>query len=187
MPGPMLKKITDVCGIPEDRVEHLWDKAKGLVKEQYSDVEAESGKFYELTVGILRTMIGKECVEKLGWKTKAEQLVAVMEDYGTWDYYSMLSDQPYVSIETLKQALETLEKAWLAKDEAFFYNLLRGHFEKCIAQEQLRHTILIDVKTRILEVANLLDMRVTTERATILDDLLRRTYDRFEQSMNDGD
>ncbi len=184
MPGPMLKKVSDVCELSMERVEHLWEKSKGLVKEQYPDVDEDTGKFYEITVGILRQMLGEDCVKKLGWKTKAEQLIAVMEDYGTWDYYSMLSDQPYVDIDTLQKALDVLKEAWLAKDEAFFYNLLRGHFEKCVSQEQLRDSILSDIKTRILEVANLLDMRVTTERATMLDDILRRTFERFEQSMN---
>lgn len=67
MPAPMIDKIADVCEFSKKDIEDKYAKAKEIVKEQYPDIEEGSMRFFTIVTGILKKMIGKDCVGKLGW------------------------------------------------------------------------------------------------------------------------
>lgn len=60
MPNNIIKSFSDKSGKSEQEVERLWDKAKGLVKDQYPNVAADSDRYYSLVTGILKSMLKME-------------------------------------------------------------------------------------------------------------------------------
>lgn len=77
MPSAAVKQISEQCGLPEARVEHLWKKAKSVAKEKglkaYKNPTTErqksaNKKFYSYTMGILKHMITKSCTKDMNWK-----------------------------------------------------------------------------------------------------------------------
>ena len=57
MPANIIKQLADKSGESTKRVEELWDKAKSIVKKEYSDISKEDDRFYALVVGILKKML----------------------------------------------------------------------------------------------------------------------------------
>ncbi|MFW6219667.1 MAG: hypothetical protein ACOCZ5_00090 [bacterium] len=60
MPSNIVKSFSDKTGKSISEVEKLWNKAKDITKDQYGDVEVGSDRFYEITTGILKNMLGIE-------------------------------------------------------------------------------------------------------------------------------
>ena len=58
MPPPLVKSFADKSGKSEAEVEKLWETAKSQTKEQHPDVSEGSDRFYKITVGILKKMLG---------------------------------------------------------------------------------------------------------------------------------
>jgi len=59
MPDNIVKSFADKSGKSVDEVETLWDKAKKITKDQY-DVDVDSDRFYQITTGMLKNMLGIE-------------------------------------------------------------------------------------------------------------------------------
>jgi hypothetical protein len=64
MPAAMLASFARQAGVGMDRAEHLWDKAKGIVRTQYGLKEPDGktskkarSKFYRLVTGIVKGMM----------------------------------------------------------------------------------------------------------------------------------
>lgn len=57
MPATALKHLAKRAKISVDRAEHLWDKAKGIVKSEY-DVSEDDPSFWALRMGITKRMMG---------------------------------------------------------------------------------------------------------------------------------
>jgi hypothetical protein len=53
----IIASFADKAGVSTDRVEHLWDKAKSIVKKQYEITKKDGERFYSLVVGILKKML----------------------------------------------------------------------------------------------------------------------------------
>lgn len=60
MPNNIVKSFAKKTGKSESEVERLWNKAEGIVKKDYKDVEKESDKYYQITTGILKNMLSLE-------------------------------------------------------------------------------------------------------------------------------
>jgi hypothetical protein len=62
MPQTALKHLAKKAGISPEKADHYWNKAKGIVKAEYH-VDEHDGKFWALTMGIAKKMMGlKESV-----------------------------------------------------------------------------------------------------------------------------
>jgi len=46
--------------VKTERDEHLWNKAKAIVKKSYPNIREDSPRFYKLTMGIYQKMRGKK-------------------------------------------------------------------------------------------------------------------------------
>lgn len=57
----LLKTASEKLDIPYEEVERLWEKAKELSLDEHIPE-------YRYAVGILKKMLGKKNVKKLGWK-----------------------------------------------------------------------------------------------------------------------
>lgn len=57
MPNNIIISFAKETGKSEKEVEKLWDKAKSIVKKEYSDIDDKSDDFFKLVVGILKTML----------------------------------------------------------------------------------------------------------------------------------
>lgn len=57
MPATALKHLAKRAKVPKERAEHLWDKAKGIVKDEYGYSEDDAA-FWALTMGITKKMLG---------------------------------------------------------------------------------------------------------------------------------
>ena len=57
MPATALKHLAKKAKVSVDRAEHLWDKAKGIVKSEY-DVAEDDPSFWALVTGITKKMMG---------------------------------------------------------------------------------------------------------------------------------
>lgn len=58
MPASVVKGLAKQSGKSEAEVEKLWDKAKGLAKKEYPDVEPDSDRYFKIITGILKNMVG---------------------------------------------------------------------------------------------------------------------------------
>jgi hypothetical protein len=56
MPTPLVKKLAADSGESISRVEHLWSRAKRIVKKEY-DYSEDSGRFWKLVYGITKKML----------------------------------------------------------------------------------------------------------------------------------
>lgn len=61
MPPALVKTASEELDIPYKEVKRLWEKAKNIALE-------EQIPQYRYVVGILKKMLGKKSVKKLGWK-----------------------------------------------------------------------------------------------------------------------
>lgn len=64
MPASLVKSFAKRQGVPVKRAEHLWDKAKELVQQEYNLTEPDDNtskeerqKYYRLVTGILKKML----------------------------------------------------------------------------------------------------------------------------------
>jgi len=57
MPSVAIKNFAKQSGKSKEEVERLYQKAKGIVKEQYPKVKDESDQFYQLVMGVLKKML----------------------------------------------------------------------------------------------------------------------------------
>lgn len=64
MPAALVKSFAQRARVPLARAEHLWAKAKAVVKEQYKIDEPGSGdaatRYYKLVVGTMKKMLKLE-------------------------------------------------------------------------------------------------------------------------------
>lgn len=80
MPIASISKIAKTCNISLKKAEEYWDKAKEIVKEQYPEIPEDSSRFFSLVMGIVKNMVGKKCISKLGWKPRAEDLLNLITE-----------------------------------------------------------------------------------------------------------
>jgi len=180
MPTAMMKQVVDLCGISQNEFESKWDKAKTIVTEQYNLTKDKDPRFYELAVGILKKMLGEQCVAKLGWKNKAEQLQSILEADNTWDIYEVMSEEPDLAF-ILTDSAAALKDAWLNKDVSFFSALLKPHLEHSSMYGIPAYKA--DVKRRIIEVMLLAGMDVSTQRIETLDSIISEVFELHKRSM----
>ena len=57
MPATMIKSFATKASKSEGEVERLYNKAKELVKKEYTNVKVDSDSYYQLVVGILKKML----------------------------------------------------------------------------------------------------------------------------------
>lgn len=67
MPINTVKKISKVCDIPFKKVENYWKEAEQSALNQ--GISKKENKFYPYVMGILKKRIGKDCIDKLEWKS----------------------------------------------------------------------------------------------------------------------
>lgn len=65
MPQAALKHLAKKAKISDAQAEHYWHVAKNIVKKEY-DVDEGDGKFWPLTMGIAKKMMGLK--ESLSFK-----------------------------------------------------------------------------------------------------------------------
>lgn len=60
MPSSVIKSIAKKSSKGIDTIEDYWDEAKDVVKDQYSDVQVDSDRYYALVTSIVKRMAGVE-------------------------------------------------------------------------------------------------------------------------------
>jgi hypothetical protein len=69
MPNALVDKVIKETGMPRDKVEHLWDKAKTVALDagiEKSD-DSDNSDYYAYVVGVFKHMITKKTTKKLNW------------------------------------------------------------------------------------------------------------------------
>lgn len=74
MPTVVIAKVVQTCNFTKSEVEKKWEVAKEIAKDYESDTKSD--RYYQITMGVFKKALGKECTDKLGWKT--EQIVPAM-------------------------------------------------------------------------------------------------------------
>lgn len=59
MPANVIKSLANKHNKSEKEVEKLWKKAKKIASQEY-DVKKDSDRFYALTMGVLKNMLGNK-------------------------------------------------------------------------------------------------------------------------------
>ena len=77
MPSSLVTKISTECSMSIGKAEELWKKAEDLAGER--GLQSNDKRYYPYVVGILKNMVGKECLGKLGWSPPSNQKSEAVE------------------------------------------------------------------------------------------------------------
>ena len=75
MPSALVNKVKEKCNMTKDKAESLWNRAKDKAKEQGHEEE------WDYIMGIYHKIIGKKCVDKLGWEVKETRIDNLIKKY----------------------------------------------------------------------------------------------------------
>jgi hypothetical protein len=115
MPANIVKSFAEKSNMSVSQVEKLWDKAKGIVQDEY-EIKESNDKFYPSVVGVLKKMLSIE--ESLWYNIKYPSMV---EESVATDAIKFA--ETMYSLEDILEKNKLAFKAWEKKSGSLWKEL----------------------------------------------------------------
>lgn len=171
MPANVVNKMVDILGMSKKEAEDLWNAAK-KASDEYKDVPKDSNRYYSITMGILKKMLGNEKTKKLGWESKAEQLIKLVDS---------LQGDSNIAI----RAAHRLDKAIDEKNTDFFIDMFKDVIEDMFYNRKTEADIYNILREKIVRSLQAQGFGLTQEKITNLKEVISDMISKVKSSLKD--
>lgn len=173
MPAPVIDKMVSVLGMSSKEAESLWNAAKKAAGE-YKDVEKDSDRYFSIVMGILKKMLGDEKTKKLGWESKAEQLIQLVDS---------LQADSNIAI----RAAHRLDKAIDEKNIDFFADMFKDIIEDMLYNRKTEADVYNFIREKVVRSLQAQGFGLTQEKIANIKEIISGMITKIKSGLKDLD